>query len=184
MAVMRVFFFGPQGWEFRRGKGRWGWGQCPSCCWGFYLCFCPFTACGETLQDSQGNFSSPEFPNGYSAHMHCVWRISVTPGEKVLTAGVKAPTLSQPSSLSSQPAFGVFWIPLWGGMLWAEGVWVPPGSPWQMGCGGSSPHALPAPSPPLDHPEFHHPGPVPKPAVLVRLRGGERRVLEKGHAAR
>lgn len=41
------------------------------------------TACGETLQDSTGNFSSPEYPNGYSAHMHCVWRISVTPGEKV-----------------------------------------------------------------------------------------------------
>ncbi|EGV91962.1 Bone morphogenetic protein 1 [Cricetulus griseus] len=43
---------------------------------------CP--ACGETLQDSTGNFSSPEFPNGYSAHMHCVWRISVTPGEKII----------------------------------------------------------------------------------------------------
>lgn len=43
---------------------------------------CP--ACGETLQDSQGNFSSPQFPNGYSAHMHCVWRISVTPGEKII----------------------------------------------------------------------------------------------------
>ncbi|XP_030896465.1 bone morphogenetic protein 1 [Leptonychotes weddellii] len=42
---------------------------------------CP--ACGETLQDSTGNFSSPEYPNGYSAHMHCVWRISVTPGEKL-----------------------------------------------------------------------------------------------------
>ncbi|XP_028564239.2 bone morphogenetic protein 1 isoform X4 [Podarcis muralis] len=43
---------------------------------------CP--ACGATLQDSQGNFSSPEFPNGYSAHMHCIWRISVTPGEKII----------------------------------------------------------------------------------------------------
>ncbi|XP_075767006.1 bone morphogenetic protein 1 isoform X3 [Pelodiscus sinensis] len=43
---------------------------------------CP--ACGETLQDSQGNFSSPEFPNGYPAHMHCIWRISVTPGEKII----------------------------------------------------------------------------------------------------
>ncbi|XP_074837804.1 bone morphogenetic protein 1 isoform X3 [Carettochelys insculpta] len=43
---------------------------------------CP--VCGETLQDSQGNFSSPEFPNGYPAHMHCVWRISVTPGEKII----------------------------------------------------------------------------------------------------
>lgn len=45
--------------------------------------FFSLTACGETLQDSTGNFSSPEYPNGYSAHMHCVWRISVTPGEKV-----------------------------------------------------------------------------------------------------
>lgn len=39
--------------------------------------------CGENLQDSSGNFSSPGFPNGYSAYAHCVWRISVTPGEKV-----------------------------------------------------------------------------------------------------
>lgn len=45
--------------------------------------FVSLIACGETLQDSTGNFSSPEYPNGYSAHMHCVWRISVTPGEKV-----------------------------------------------------------------------------------------------------
>ncbi|KAL7981378.1 hypothetical protein Chor_002274 [Crotalus horridus] len=43
---------------------------------------CP--ACGETLQDSQGNFSSPDFPNGYTAHKHCIWRISVTPGEKII----------------------------------------------------------------------------------------------------
>ncbi|XP_078095368.1 bone morphogenetic protein 1-like [Mustelus asterias] len=43
---------------------------------------CP--ACGETLQDSMGNFSSPGFPNGYSSFTHCVWRISVTPGEKII----------------------------------------------------------------------------------------------------
>uniref|UniRef100_A0AAR2JDA1 Metalloendopeptidase n=1 Tax=Pygocentrus nattereri TaxID=42514 RepID=A0AAR2JDA1_PYGNA len=42
---------------------------------------CP--ACGETLQDSMGNFSSPGYPNGYPSYTHCVWRISVTPGEKV-----------------------------------------------------------------------------------------------------
>ncbi|XP_044134960.1 bone morphogenetic protein 1 [Bufo gargarizans] len=42
---------------------------------------CP--ACWETLQDSQGNFSSPGYPNGYSAFEHCVWRLSVTPGEKI-----------------------------------------------------------------------------------------------------
>lgn len=40
-------------------------------------------ACGETLQDSAGNFSSPGYPNGYPSYTHCVWRISVTPGEKV-----------------------------------------------------------------------------------------------------
>ncbi|CAF96612.1 unnamed protein product, partial [Tetraodon nigroviridis] len=43
---------------------------------------CP--ACGETLQDSTGNFSSPGYPNGYPSYTHCVWRISVTPGEKII----------------------------------------------------------------------------------------------------
>uniref|UniRef100_A0AAY4DT21 Metalloendopeptidase n=1 Tax=Denticeps clupeoides TaxID=299321 RepID=A0AAY4DT21_9TELE len=43
---------------------------------------CP--ACGETLQDSMGNFSSPGYPNGYPSYTHCVWRISVTPGEKIV----------------------------------------------------------------------------------------------------
>ncbi|KAM9793845.1 bone morphogenetic protein 1-like isoform 3-T3 [Syngnathus typhle] len=43
---------------------------------------CP--RCGETFQESAGNFSSPDFPNGYSAYVHCVWRISVTPGEKIV----------------------------------------------------------------------------------------------------
>ncbi|XP_073674791.1 bone morphogenetic protein 1a [Garra rufa] len=43
---------------------------------------CP--RCGESLQESSGNFSSPGFPNGYSAYMHCIWRISVTPGEKII----------------------------------------------------------------------------------------------------
>lgn len=60
--------------------------------------FFPLTACGETLQDSTGNFSSPEYPNGYSAHMHCVWRISVTPGEKVtvidrLSESIRTPAM-------------------------------------------------------------------------------------------
>uniref|UniRef100_A0A8C5C907 Metalloendopeptidase n=1 Tax=Gadus morhua TaxID=8049 RepID=A0A8C5C907_GADMO len=40
--------------------------------------------CGDSLQESSGNFSSPGYPNGYSAYMHCVWRISVTPGEKII----------------------------------------------------------------------------------------------------
>ncbi|XP_010772618.1 bone morphogenetic protein 1-like isoform X1 [Notothenia coriiceps] len=40
--------------------------------------------CGNSLQESSGNFSSPGFPNGYSAYAHCVWRISVTPGEKIV----------------------------------------------------------------------------------------------------
>ncbi|XP_010875827.1 bone morphogenetic protein 1b isoform X2 [Esox lucius] len=40
--------------------------------------------CGDSLQDSSGNFSSPGFPNGYAAYVHCIWRISVTPGEKII----------------------------------------------------------------------------------------------------
>ncbi|MGH0131801.1 UNVERIFIED_CONTAM: hypothetical protein FKN15_059903 [Acipenser sinensis] len=43
---------------------------------------CP--VCGETFQDTTGNFSAPGFPNGYPSYSHCVWRISVTPGEKVI----------------------------------------------------------------------------------------------------
>ncbi|XP_072439043.1 tolloid-like protein 2 [Chiloscyllium punctatum] len=43
---------------------------------------CP--ACGESLQDSVGNFSTPGFPDGYPTFSHCVWRISVTPGEKII----------------------------------------------------------------------------------------------------
>ncbi|XP_034754496.1 dorsal-ventral patterning tolloid-like protein 1 isoform X1 [Etheostoma cragini] len=43
---------------------------------------CP--ACGETLQESMGNFSSPGYPNGYPSYTHCIWRISVTPGEKIV----------------------------------------------------------------------------------------------------
>lgn len=54
---------------------------CSSVC----VCFFLQTGCGDSLQDSSGNFSSPGFPNGYSAYMHCIWRISVTPGEKVIT---------------------------------------------------------------------------------------------------
>lgn len=50
------------------------------------LCVCGFlAACGETLQESTGNFTSPGYPNGYPSYTHCVWRISVTPGEKVNT---------------------------------------------------------------------------------------------------
>ncbi|XP_037686895.1 tolloid-like protein 1 isoform X2 [Choloepus didactylus] len=43
---------------------------------------CP--ACGETLQESYGNLSSPGFPNGYPSYTHCIWRVSVTPGEKIV----------------------------------------------------------------------------------------------------
>ncbi|XP_039236423.1 tolloid-like protein 1 [Pipra filicauda] len=48
---------------------------------------CP--ACGETLQESTGNFSSPGFPNGYPSYTHCIWRISVTPGEKVINENLE-----------------------------------------------------------------------------------------------
>uniref|UniRef100_A0A8C4F4A1 Metalloendopeptidase n=1 Tax=Dicentrarchus labrax TaxID=13489 RepID=A0A8C4F4A1_DICLA len=46
--------------------------------------FCFTLWCGDSLQESAGNFSSPGFPNGYSAYAHCVWKISVTPGEKIV----------------------------------------------------------------------------------------------------
>ncbi|XP_018429646.1 PREDICTED: tolloid-like protein 2 [Nanorana parkeri] len=43
---------------------------------------CP--ACGETLLESSGNFSAPGYPSGYPSYTHCIWRISVTPGEKIV----------------------------------------------------------------------------------------------------
>ncbi|KAM3913712.1 tolloid-like protein 2 [Leptodactylus fuscus] len=43
---------------------------------------CP--ACGETLMESSGNFSAPGYPSGYPSYTHCIWRISVTPGEKIV----------------------------------------------------------------------------------------------------
>lgn len=58
-------------------------GLAVSCVAQVCVCVCPHAECGDSLQDSNGNFSSPGFPNGYSAYMHCIWRISVTPGEKV-----------------------------------------------------------------------------------------------------
>lgn len=58
-----------------------GLGGSPQKC-NICVCVCA-AACGETLQDSTGNFSSPGYPNGYPSYTHCVWRISVTPGEKV-----------------------------------------------------------------------------------------------------
>ena len=49
-----------------------------------YVVFSFLSACGETLQESNGNLSSPGFPNGYPSYTHCIWRVSVTPGEKVV----------------------------------------------------------------------------------------------------
>ncbi|XP_068113667.1 tolloid-like protein 2 isoform X1 [Hyperolius riggenbachi] len=43
---------------------------------------CP--ACGETLLASSGNFSAPGYPSGNPSYTHCIWRISVTPGEKIV----------------------------------------------------------------------------------------------------
>lgn len=43
--------------------------------------FLSLATCGETLQDSTGNFSSPSTPSGYSAHMHCVAYLGHTWGE-------------------------------------------------------------------------------------------------------
>ncbi|KAK0142000.1 Bone morphogenetic protein 1 [Merluccius polli] len=42
------------------------------------------TLCGDSLQDSSGDLSSPGYPSGYAAYANCVWRISVTPGEKIV----------------------------------------------------------------------------------------------------
>ncbi|XP_077973794.1 bone morphogenetic protein 1-like [Styela clava] len=40
--------------------------------------------CGYTLQDTSGNITSPNYPQYYPAESHCIWRISVTPGEKIV----------------------------------------------------------------------------------------------------
>uniref|UniRef100_A0A4W5NC55 Metalloendopeptidase n=1 Tax=Hucho hucho TaxID=62062 RepID=A0A4W5NC55_9TELE len=50
----------------------------------FLPCAVLWAGCGDSLQDSSGNFSSPGYPNGYAAYVHCIWRISVTPGEKII----------------------------------------------------------------------------------------------------
>jgi len=40
--------------------------------------------CGGTLQMSSGEIFSPNYPDGYDSGLSCVWRISVTPGEKIV----------------------------------------------------------------------------------------------------
>lgn len=94
-----------QGWVSQKMGG---FGTCSPA-----LSFPFLTACGETLQDSTGNFSSPEYPNGYSAHMHCVWRISVTPGEKVCvgSASEPPPPLRVPIPQGLLPQWGSIWVP-------------------------------------------------------------------------
>ncbi|KAK3741569.1 hypothetical protein QZH41_012512 [Actinostola sp. cb2023] len=42
------------------------------------------TECGETLQHPTGSLISPGYPNRYRANKHCEWRISVTPGERIV----------------------------------------------------------------------------------------------------
>lgn len=94
-----------QGWVSQKVGG---FGACSPA-----LSFPFLTACGETLQDSTGNFSSPEYPNGYSAHMHCVWRISVTPGEKVRvgSASEPSPPLRVPIPQGLLPRWESIWVP-------------------------------------------------------------------------
>ncbi|XP_019644750.1 PREDICTED: tolloid-like protein 2 [Branchiostoma belcheri] len=41
-------------------------------------------SCGYTLQETTGNFTSPGWPNKYPPNADCEWRISVTPGEKIV----------------------------------------------------------------------------------------------------
>ncbi|XP_031559878.1 tolloid-like protein 1 [Actinia tenebrosa] len=43
---------------------------------------CP--ECGRTLQEPKGSFTSPGYPKPYSQNKHCEWRISVTPGERIV----------------------------------------------------------------------------------------------------
>nr|NP_001071840.1 Tolloid protein [Ciona intestinalis]BAE06735.1 Tolloid [Ciona intestinalis] len=43
---------------------------------------CP--TCGSTMQSTTGNISSPNWPASYPAYSNCEWRISVTPGEKIV----------------------------------------------------------------------------------------------------
>uniref|UniRef100_H2ZHT6 Metalloendopeptidase n=1 Tax=Ciona savignyi TaxID=51511 RepID=H2ZHT6_CIOSA len=43
---------------------------------------CP--TCGRTLQTTTGNITSPNWPAAYPAYSDCEWRISVTPGEKIV----------------------------------------------------------------------------------------------------
>lgn len=43
---------------------------------------CPL--CGYTLQGTSGNLTSPGWPAEYPMYAYCVWRISVTPGEKII----------------------------------------------------------------------------------------------------
>ncbi|XP_048589480.1 tolloid-like protein 1 isoform X2 [Nematostella vectensis] len=43
---------------------------------------CP--ECGRTLQEPSGAFTSPGYPSPYPLGRHCEWRISVTPGERIV----------------------------------------------------------------------------------------------------
>nr|CAB3264299.1 Tolloid protein [Phallusia mammillata] len=43
---------------------------------------CP--TCGCTLQNTTGNVTSPNYPQAYPSYSNCEWRISVTPGEKIV----------------------------------------------------------------------------------------------------
>ena len=95
---------GSVGLNVGRSGAQWGAAPRP-------LSLRPTAACGETLQDSHGNFSSPQFPNGYAAHMHCVWRISVTPGEKVGPHSAPQRPTAPHSAPHPTDAFGV---PPWG----------------------------------------------------------------------
>uniref|UniRef100_A0ABM0MSC4 Metalloendopeptidase n=1 Tax=Saccoglossus kowalevskii TaxID=10224 RepID=A0ABM0MSC4_SACKO len=43
-----------------------------------------YAACGRTLLETSGNFSSPGFPEDAPKGITCEWRISVTPGEIIV----------------------------------------------------------------------------------------------------
>jgi hypothetical protein len=40
-------------------------------------------ACGGDLNDPEGTFTSPGYPNAYTENVNCVWYISVQPGLRI-----------------------------------------------------------------------------------------------------
>lgn len=129
-----------------------------------------------------GNLSSPGYPNGYPSYTHCVWRISVTPGEKVRHFCVLSVWLYKGSLHWTVPQSSVFAIfnpffpcnclhyevvdkELWSSVLsltYLTAACVLPIS---------------------DSVKLHHYGPLQEQPVLVRLHRGSWWILEESAIA-